>query len=76
MHDSLKLKAELSRFQKDINDNIVKAHKPRGSVDPKNIQITTDQLVDVDKTYTLMSERLQEMKENGKWNKTSVQEQS
>ena len=73
-HDGVKLQTELSRIQKDINDNVLKDHKhPDGlTYDHEKLVVTTDQLIEIDKTYTKMGERLEDMKMNGQWNKTSV----
>ena len=45
-------------------------------IDPLSIKITSNKLIKCDETFNNMADRLQEMRRNGNWNKTSVKEQS
>lgn len=53
-------------------------HKPLDGqgIDPLSIKITSNKLIKCDETFNNMADRLQEMRRNGNWNKTSVKEQS
>ena len=53
-------------------------HKPLDGqgIDPLSMKITSNKLIKCDETFNNMADRLQEMRRNGNWNKTSVKEQS
>ena len=74
----IKLKTELKRIQKDINNNVLMKHRPTENglkgLDPKRYEITSKKLLKCDEAFTGMAERLEKKKKNGEWNKSSVKE--